>query len=126
MRLLLDTVTFIWIIASPQRISMAAANAIEPKDVEVEISSIALTEIATKHDKGKLDLSKDKVVAAVERLKLRVLPYTAMHSYRLYNLPRHHNDPFDRMIIAQALAEDIPVVTSDSQFRLYRDLQVIW
>jgi len=66
------------------------------------------------------------VLAAVETLKLRVLPYTCSHAYQFFSLPLHHNDPFERMIIVQALAEEIAIVTSDSHFRLYRDLKVIW
>ena len=126
MRLLMDTVTFIWAIGSPQRISPAATLAIEPKNIDVEISSIALTEIAIKHAKGRLNLPREKVVAAIERLKLRILPYTSSHAYQFFGLPLHLSDPFDRMIIAQAIAEDIPIVTSDAQFRMYRDLKVIW
>ena len=107
MRLLLDTVTFIWIIASPEKISSTAALAIEPKNIEVEISSISVSEIAIKHAKGKLNLPKEKVVAAIEKLNLQVLPYKPAHAYRFFDLPLHHADPFDRMIIAQAIAEEM-------------------
>jgi PIN domain nuclease of toxin-antitoxin system len=55
-----------------------------------------------------------------------VLPYTSDHACHLFGLPLHHADPFDRQIIAQALAEDIPIVTSDEKFRLYKGLAVIW
>jgi PIN domain nuclease of toxin-antitoxin system len=55
-----------------------------------------------------------------------VLPYTSDHAFQLFTLPRHHNDPFDRQIIAQALLEDIPVVTPDDKFSLYKGLKVIW
>ena len=126
MRLLLDTVTFIWFIGSPHRLSSPAAKAIESTAVAVEISSISISEIALKHAKGKLSLPKDNVQIAVERLKLHVLPYTAAHAFQFFELQPHHGDPFDRMIIAQALAEGIPVVTSDDEFRKYRDLEVIW
>lgn len=126
MRLLLDTVTFIWFVASPQRISPAATLAIEPRSVDVGISSVSVTEIAIKHIKGKLNLPKEDVFAAIERLKLRVLPYTSEHAYQFFGLPPHHTDPFDRMIIAQAVCEEIPIVTSDEKFRLYKELEIIW
>jgi PIN domain nuclease of toxin-antitoxin system len=71
-------------------------------------------------------LAIDAVRTGIQDFNLRILPYTSTHAYALYGLPLHHRDPFDRMIIAQALAEDIPIVTSDSQFRKYRDLTVIW
>ena len=126
MRLLLDTATFIWSIASPQRISAVAASAIEPTNTQAEISSISITEIAIKHSKSKLNLPQATVEAAIERFKLQVLPYSAKHAYHFFGLPWHHVDPFDRMLIAQALAEGIPVVTSDAKFRLYKNLEVIW
>lgn len=57
---------------------------------------------------------------------MRVLPYTAEHAYALFDLPPHRGDRFDRQIIAQALAEGIPIVTADEAFRLYDGLKVIW
>jgi PIN domain nuclease of toxin-antitoxin system len=53
----------------------------------------------------------------MEDLGIRILPYTANHAFRMFGLARHHNDPFDRQVIAQALCEDIVVVTPDDQFR---------
>ena len=126
MRLLLDTVTFVWAMASPERISRAGIAAIKPGSAVLELSAISLAEIAIKQARGKLDLTSRDLRTAVEDLKLRVLSYSAAHAYRLFDLPFHHADPFDRLIIAQALAEGIPVVTSDEKFRLYRGLEVIW
>jgi PIN domain nuclease of toxin-antitoxin system len=126
MRLLLDTVAFVWAIGSPERLSRKASAAIEPESAIVEVSAISLSEIAIKHAKGRLNLPKASVLSALENLKLRVLPYTDAHACELFDLPLHHADPFDRQIIAQALAEDIPVVTSDEKFRLYKGLKVIW
>jgi PIN domain nuclease of toxin-antitoxin system len=54
------------------------------------------------------------------------LPYRADHAFSLFDLPLHHSDPFDRQIIAQALSEQIPVVTPDEKFGLYKGLKVIW
>ena len=92
----------------------------------LEFSAISLSEIAIKQALGKLDFSANDVRVGVTDLQLRVLPYTGDHAYHLFGLPRHHSDPFDRQIIAQALAEDIAVVTSDEKFSLYKGLQVIW
>jgi PIN domain nuclease of toxin-antitoxin system len=57
---------------------------------------------------------------------VRVLSWKAEHAFRLFGLPRHHTDPFDRQLIAQALVENIPVITSDEKFSLYGGIQVIW
>jgi len=65
-------------------------------------------------------------MAGVADLRLRVLPYSAEHALRLFDLPTHHADPFDRQIIAQALAENIAVVTPDEAFLSYEGLKVVW
>ncbi len=91
-----------------------------------EMSVVSLSEIAIKQRKGKLVLRKEDVITGIADLKVRVLPYTAAHAYQLFDLPLHHTDPFDRQIIAQALAESIPIVTSDEMFRLYPGIEVIW
>ena len=54
------------------------------------------------------------------------IPYTARHAMQLFDLPLHHYDPFDRMLIATALVEGVPVVTGDREFKRYRGLSVIW
>ena len=96
------------------------------EDVVREISVICLSEIAIKQARGKLTFGKEDLARAIAALRLRILPYTGAHAYGLFDLPMHHADPFDRQIIAQALIEDIPVVTSDRTFRLYKGLEVIW
>ena len=126
MRLILDTVTFIWAISSPERISRAAMSALSSEAAVREISVVSLSEIAIKQARGKLTFGKDDLMKGIEDLRLRLLPYTAEHAFRLFDLPLHHNDPFDRQIIAQGLAENIPVVTGDETFSLYKGLKVIW
>jgi len=110
-RLLLDTVTFIWALDSPSLISKKAFAALADNANRRELSAISLSEIAIKHSTGKLELGREDALAGIADLRLRVLPYTADHAYRLFGLPLHHSDPFDRQIIAQALAENTPVVT---------------
>jgi PIN domain nuclease of toxin-antitoxin system len=125
-RLLLDTVTFIWALGSPELISKKAMAALQDDEAMREMSAVSLSEIAIKQAKGKLNLRKDDALVGVADLRMRVLPYTADHAYHLFGLPLHHTDPFDRQIIAQALAENIPVVTSDEKFKLYKGIKVIW
>ena len=126
MRLLLDTVTFIWAIGSPERISPKAMRSLLHVEAKLEMSAISLSEIAIKQTLGKLNLSMEDARIGIADLKLRILPYTSVHAYHLFGLPQHHRDPFDRQIIAQALAEDLPMVTSDEKFGLYKGLKVIW
>lgn len=126
MRVLLDTVTFIWAVSAPERISRAATSVLADAETVREISVVSLSEIAIKQARGKLVFDKDDLQRGVADLQVRILPYTEKHAYGLFDLPLHHADPFDRQIIAQALAEGIPVVTSDRSFALYKDLRVIW
>jgi PIN domain nuclease of toxin-antitoxin system len=125
-RLILDTVTFIWAVDSPERISRPAMTALRSQGAVREISVISLSEIAIKQSAGKLSFSQGDVRAGITDLRLRVLPFTAAHAFRLFDLPLHHRDPFDRQIAAQALAEGVRVVTPDENFRLYEGLSVIW
>ena len=126
MRLILDTVTFIWAVSTPERLSRAAMSALRKGSAVREISVVSLSEIAVKQTRGKLTFGKADAMTGVADLRLRVLPYAAEHAFRLFDLPTHHVDPFDRQIIAQALVEDVPVVTPDESFNLYEGLRVIW
>ena len=126
MRLILDTVTFIWAVSAPERLSRAAMSALRKATAVREISVVSLTEIAVKQGRSKLTFGKADAMAGVADLRLRVLPYAAEHAFRLFEMPAHHADPFDRQIIAQALVENIPVVTPDEAFNLYEGLKVVW
>ena len=126
MRALLDTVAFLWAIDSPELISRAAASVLADESALLEISAISISEIAVKQARGKLDFSRADVEQGIADLRVRVLPYAAEHSFKLFELPLHHTDPFDRQIIAQAMAEDIPVMTSDRIFGAYQGLKIIW
>jgi PIN domain nuclease of toxin-antitoxin system len=125
-RVLLDTAVLILSAESPQRLSKRAYAALQGTDNIREFSSISLTEIAIKNTLGKLRMPPESIRQAMQDLMVRVLPFTGEHAYRLFSLPLHHRDPFDRQIIAQALCEEIPVVTPDEKFRLYSGLNIIW
>jgi len=125
MRLLLDTAILIYAVESPERLSKRASTALRNAANVLELSSVSLAEIAIKAALGKLKLSAAIVRQAIQDLDIRILPYSAEHAYHLFDLPRYHGDPFDRQIIAQALCERIPVVTSDEKFSLYRGLKII-
>jgi PIN domain nuclease of toxin-antitoxin system len=91
-----------------------------------ELSSVSLSEIAIKNAIGKLTMPWESVLTGIADLQIRVIPYGTRHARPLFDLPLHHRDPFDRQIIAHAMAENIPVVTSDPKFSLYKGLSVIW
>ena len=126
MRLLLDTAVLIYAVESPERLSKRSTAVLRNAGNILELSSISLAEIAIKAAIGKLAISDAIVRQAIEDLDIRVLPFTAEHALRLYDLPLHHSDPFDRQIIAQALCEKIPVVTPDQKFDLYEGVKVVW
>jgi len=125
-RLLLDTAALIYAVESPEQLGRRATAALKNAQNVLELSTISLAEIAIKAAVGKLQLSAAMVRQALQDLDIRTLPYTAEHAFQLFGLPLHHGDPFDRQIIAQALAEGIPVVTPDEKLGLYHGIKVVW
>jgi PIN domain nuclease of toxin-antitoxin system len=125
-RVLLDTATFIYAVQAPERLSRRALRTMDNSGNTLELSSVSISEIAIKATIGKLQLTLDPIRAGIRMLDLSILPFTADHAFRLFDLPQHHYDPFDRLIIAQALSEEIPLISSDRKFSLYEGLQVIW
>jgi PIN domain nuclease of toxin-antitoxin system len=126
MRLLLDTAAVIYAVEFPERLSKRAAAAVRNLDNALELSAVSVTEIAIKAASGKLAFSAVILRKAMDDLGIRILPYKGEHAFHMFGLPRHHNDPFDRQIIAQALSEKISVVTPDEKFRLYEGITIVW
>jgi PIN domain nuclease of toxin-antitoxin system len=93
---------------------------------QCELSTISIIEIAIKQARGKLAFTAEHVQEGIAGLQLRVLPLAEVHALEFFGLPLMHTDPFDRQLIAQALTEQIPVVTSDESFARYQGLKVIW
>lgn len=126
MRLLLDTVALIFAVESPQRFTKRATTILQNTENIPELSAISLSEIAIKAAHAKLKFSAADMRDALKDLDLRVLPYTANHVLSLFDLPLLHADAFDRQIIAQALSEEIPVMTCDEKFSLCKGLKIVW
>jgi PIN domain nuclease of toxin-antitoxin system len=126
MRVLLDTVAFLFAIEDPDRLSRKGRTVMGDPANQRELSVISLAEIAMKNAAGKLNLSREDTMDALRRLQVSMVPYAEAHVLELMRLPAHHRDPFDRMLIAQALAEDVPVMTCDKEFPKYKGLEVIW
>ena len=127
MRLLVDTHTFLWFDAGDSRLSVAARRALEEHEGEWCISMASVWEMAIKAGTGRLTLpaAAHDYVAERVRAGLRILAVEWPHAVAVERLPFHHRDPFDRLIIAQALAERLGVVTRDAVFREY-GVRVVW
>jgi len=118
MRLLLDTHAFLWWVSDWEQIAERTRDAIANPRNEVLVSAVSGWEIAIKKAKGRL-AAPDNLAAIVEEKGLGHLPLTFEQAERAAALPDHHRDPFDRMLIAQAQAEGMVLVTRDARIPLY-------
>jgi len=128
MALLLDTHTFLWFIADDPRLSRLAAERIGDPAERVVVSVVCAWEIAIKISIGKLVLDRPLPDLWPESLLLNAfeaLNVTAAHIFELASLPLHHRDPFDRLLIAQARAENLQIVSGDVSFDAY-EVERIW
>lgn len=121
MRLLLDTHVFLWVVAGSPRLKPAARRLIESAD-ETWVSAASLWEIAIKVRLGKLRADPLELAGAIEASGFTELPVRAMHAAAVATLAPHHNDPFDRLLIAQAIAEPLRLLTADAALSAYTDL----
>jgi len=125
-RVLLDTHIFITAaVEGLEGLSPKTFKLLRDTETERVLSSVSVTEIAIKSTIGKLPMNSDRVSRALADLGITLLPYTTAHAMRLFDLPLHHGDPFDRMLIATALAEDLLILSADTLFREYKGLRVI-
>lgn len=128
MKVLLDTHTFIWWNDADQRLSTRAREVIQTTNNNVLLSAVTAWEIAIKQGKGLLRLPENPADYVLTRMSLdgmQPLVINMAHALRIADLPHHHNDPFDRLLIAQAQVEGVPVLTSDPNFGRY-EVEVIW
>lgn len=118
MRLLLDAHALLWWLAADPALSREAGRAIADPRSTVFVSAATAWEIAIKQALGKLDAPSD-LERQVEVNRFDPLSITIGHAYAAGTLPRHHDDPFDRMLVAQAMAEQLTLVTRDVRIPLY-------
>lgn len=117
MRLLLDTHLLLWALGSPSKLSARSRKEIEAADVYASAASI--WEISIKSALGKLDADPADVLAAVDPAGFTMLSISGLHAAKVVQLPPLHKDPFDRMLIAQALSEPMILYTDDDILRGY-------
>lgn len=123
-RLLVDSHVLLWHVLDDPRLGPRPTALIEADDAEVLVSTASLWEIAIKSALGKLE-APDDLPERIEPMGFELLQVTAEHAWRVRSLPRLHGDPFDRLLIAQAQIERMPIVSVDSVFDSY-DVAVVW
>ena len=121
MRLLLDTHIFLWYLTASRKLPKSVFNQIAMADA-VFISAACIWEAAIKIRQGRLQADTNDLIAGITSSGFVELPMTATHGALAASLPEYHRDPFDRMLIAQAMTEPLRLLTADELLRQYSDL----
>lgn len=126
MAYLLDTHTFLWFVSGDKQLPESARVIIQNIHESCFLSAASLWEITIKHQNKKLELgiSLEELFAFADRNQIEIIPINYIHLLQLSKLPAHHNDPFDRLIIAQAISEDLKIISRDTIFKNYTVKQV--
>lgn len=123
MKIIIDTHIFLWSLADPARIAKNRINELETPTNIIYVSSITIAELMIKASIGRLQIDFDPVDLALQS-GFELLDFTGRDALLLKNLPFHHRDPFDRMLISQSIATKYPLMTDDDNIKLY-DCRVI-
>lgn len=124
MRMLLDSQVLIWASSAPKKIPENVRTLIDSENSIVLFSSVSIWELKIKESLGKLSLPKNFVSKIIEA-GYQELVLKSTHTEHLSELPPHHSDPFDRMLIAQCLSESLTFISSDKQVKRY-PINVLW
>jgi PIN domain nuclease of toxin-antitoxin system len=127
-KLLVDTHTFLWALMHDHRLSARSKQILTSDEHELYFSLVSLWEFAIKIKTGKLNALGSSVAylrAEMENYSMQLLPIRYEHILQLETLPAHHSDPFDRLLIAQAITESLPILTNDEKFALY-PAKILW
>jgi PIN domain nuclease of toxin-antitoxin system len=127
MNLLIDTHAVIWFITEDSKLPLKTKKIIENTENNCFVSIATYWEIAIKHSLGRLNLDSEleNIFRIIEKTGFEILPITTNQILINAGLPHHHQDPFDRIIIAQAIQDDLKIVTTDGQFKNYQ-VSLIW
>jgi PIN domain nuclease of toxin-antitoxin system len=123
MRLLLDTHIFCWSFYEPKRLSRKALKAMREAE-EILVSAASLWEICIKVRLGKMNADPHELFDQIRANGFRELPVLSKHALFVAGLPMHHNDPFDRLLVAQAISEAVHLLTADPRLQPYSRLVV--
>ena len=126
--LLFDTHSFIWWADEPMKLSRAALAALEDENNRLFVSDVSIWEMQIKVQLGKMKLKlplEDLIESQQRDNEVTILQITTEHILALDNLPFHHKDPFDRLLIAQSIVEDFTIVTADTEFPAY-PAKLLW
>jgi PIN domain nuclease of toxin-antitoxin system len=118
LRLLLDTHVMLWAISDPERLSVQARSAIASEENEVFVSVISPWEIAIKKSRNRIE-TPDDLDRGLESSRFKLLPVLLRHTKAIESMPHHHRDPFDRMLVAQAIVDGMTLVTADRKLTRY-------
>lgn len=121
MQVLLDTHVFLWLVNDARRLNKRTRATIEGAD-KVFVSSVSIWEIAIKAQLGKMKADLDELIAQIQANGFEELPVLARHAKGVASLPRHHSDPFDRLLIAQAVSETARLLTAHHHLKAYSEL----
>ena len=119
MKLLLDSHAYLWWLTNGSDLSPSARAAVADPTNLVLVSAATIWEIEIKRSLGRLDTGSADLVLEIEANRFTELPVTGRHAFAAARLPQHHNDPFDRMLIAQSQVEGLVCVTRDPAFGAY-------
>ena len=128
MKVLIDTSSFLWFIGGSEKLSQNARKVMEDFDNELFMSVASLWEIAIKVSINKLELAEPFdtfIPEKIEENEINIIQISIEHLSEIMRLPLHHRDPFDRLIIAQSISEQLPVVGCDRYFKSY-SIDTIW
>ncbi len=125
MRLLLDTHALLWYLATPEKLPLAAHRAIQASENEVYASLASAWEISIKVAIGRLEFDAQGLERALPAVGVEPLDISLRHAARVATLAPHHKDPFDRMLVAQALCESMTLVSRDRELEKY-GVGVLW
>jgi len=121
MRLLLDTHLFLWAVTDSRKLKAAARRQMLAAE-QIFVSAASIWEIAIKARLGKIDGDPQRLALAIDDSGFIELPVSALHAARVAQLPLHHHDPFDRLLVAQAISEPLLLLTADQALAPYGEL----